>query len=120
MRVTKGQLKRIIREEMARLYESENEEGDSDVSSVVSAPAVGTEGEGKVDPAESRMKLALDLKEKIVNTKGLLRGEFEVFLSIIEELLTMFGDKNLSSRDEDDVASAMKQVYLKMRVGRQA
>jgi len=123
MRVTKGQLKRIIREEMTRLHEDSEEDIGSDVegggsTEGIEAPAEAGQGEDKEKMA-ARMEVGMWAKDQIVASKGLLSSEFPVFRKMIEEILALFDAKNLAQRKPEDVDNAMKQVYLKMKAGTQ-
>ena len=97
MRITKRQLRRLIKEELSYLHEESSmdaPDGDAD------ADDADTEGEGDEDDAESKAALRLkliDLAKSLPKASGITKVEVQKLDALITSLLNAANSGNLAS-----------------------
>ena len=101
MRITKRQLRRLIKEELSYLHEESSmdaPDGDADADDA-DADAEG-EGEGDEDDAESKAALRLkliDLAKSLPKASGITKVEVQKLDALITSLLNAANSGNLAS-----------------------
>ena len=99
MRITKRQLRRLIKEELSYLHEESSMDAPDGDADDADADAEG-EGEGDEDDAESKAALRLkliDLAKSLPKASGITKVEVQKLDALITSLLNAANSGNLAS-----------------------